>query len=65
MATGLIERVLHTDRDRYKVVLRVERNGRRYVTYERYPNIKYRHLTSFHAACLILLGVELEHCYVP
>ncbi|RKY16735.1 MAG: hypothetical protein DRP63_04890, partial [Planctomycetota bacterium] len=63
------QRVLHTDSDNHKVVLHSEivnkRLIRQFVTYNRYPDIKYEYLTSFHAACLILLGVELERCYIP
>jgi|GEM_PF-2238553 len=63
------QRVLHTDSDNHKVVLHSEivnkRLIRQFVTYDRYPDVKYEYLTSFHAACLILLGVELERCYIP
>jgi len=61
-------RVLHTDSDNHKVVLQSEtvnkRLIRQFVTYDRY-DAEYEYLTSFHAACLILLGVELERCYIP
>ncbi|RKY12471.1 MAG: hypothetical protein DRP82_06620, partial [Planctomycetota bacterium] len=63
------QRVLHTDSDNHKVVLHSQtvnkRLIRQFVTYDRYPDVKYEYLTSFHAACLILLGVELERCYIP
>ncbi|MBN1592341.1 MAG: potassium channel family protein [Candidatus Coatesbacteria bacterium] len=60
------DEVLHTDPDGHKVILHVKSGcrTRRWVTYERYPDVEYGYLTAIDAAKEILRGHPIEHCYI-
>lgn len=63
------EQTLHTDSDGKKVVLHTEldedgNETTRWVTYERYPDLRYGYLTAEAAAEKILHGQELRGAYV-
>ncbi len=63
------EEVLHTDSDGHKVILHIElddagREKNSWVTYGRYPKVRYDYLTAEGAAKRILSGREITHCYV-
>jgi len=53
-------KILYKDCVNHKVLLCSDDT----VTYERFPNIKYKRLTGVQAAERILLEQELEHCYI-